>query len=110
VRQIMTPREKLITVNEKDGTTPAEAKALLNKHKLERLLVVNDAFELKGLITVKDITKQTSFPNAARDARAACAWALRWAWARAPKSAWKRWSRPVSMPSWWTPPTATARA
>ena len=59
VREIMTPRERLITVHE--GTTPAEAKALLNKHKLERLLVVNDAFELKGLITVKDI-------NAARDA------------------------------------------
>ncbi|WP_101048144.1 IMP dehydrogenase [Macromonas nakdongensis] len=64
-REIMTPRERLITVPE--GTTPAEAKALLNKHKLERLLVVNDAFELKGLITVKDITKQLTFPNAARD-------------------------------------------
>ena len=67
VSRIMTPREKLITVNEKDGTTPAQAKALLNKHKLERILVVNDAFELKGLITVKDINKQTTFPNAARD-------------------------------------------
>ncbi len=66
VSQIMTPRERLITVPE--GTTPEQAKALLNKHKLERLLVINDAFELKGLITVKDITKQTSFPNAARDA------------------------------------------
>ena len=66
VREIMTPRERLITVP--DGTTPAEAKALLNKHKLERLLLVNDAFELKGLITVKDITKQLNFPNAARDA------------------------------------------
>lgn len=65
-RDIMTPREKLITV--KEGASISEAKALLNKHKLERLLVVNDAFELKGLITVKDITKQTSFPNAARDA------------------------------------------
>ena len=65
VKDIMTPRERLITVPE--GTTPEQAKALLNKHKLERLLVVNDAFELKGLITVKDITKQTSFPNAARD-------------------------------------------
>ena len=63
--QIMTPREKLITV--KEGISAAEAKALLNKHKLERVLVVNDAFELKGLITVKDITKQTNFPNAARD-------------------------------------------
>jgi IMP dehydrogenase len=66
VREIMTPRERLVTVP--DGTTPQAAKALLNKHKLERLLVVNDAFELKGLITVKDITKQLNFPNAARDA------------------------------------------
>ena len=65
VSEIMTPRERLVTVSE--GTTPLEARALLNKHKLERLLVINDAFELKGLITVKDITKQTSFPNAARD-------------------------------------------
>ena len=66
VREIMTPRERLVTVP--DGTTPEAAKALLNKYKLERLLVVNDAFELKGLITVKDITKQLNFPNAARDA------------------------------------------
>ncbi len=66
VREIMTPRERLITVP--DGTTPEDAKALLNKYRLERLLVVNDAFELKGLITVKDITKQLNFPNAARDA------------------------------------------
>ena len=66
VREIMTPRDRLITVPE--GTTALEAKALLNKYKLERLLVINDAYELMGLITVKDITKQTSFPNAARDA------------------------------------------
>jgi len=66
VSEIMTPRERLITVPE--GTTPEEAKALLNKYKLERLLVVNDAFELRGLITVKDITKQLNFPLAARDA------------------------------------------
>ncbi len=64
-REIMTPQERLITVPE--GTTPEEAKALLNKHKLERLLVVNESFELKGLITVKDITKQLNFPTAARD-------------------------------------------
>ncbi len=67
VSHIMTPREKLVTVPE--GTTITQAKVLLNQHKIERLLVVNDAFELKGLITVKDITKQTSFPNAARDAQ-----------------------------------------
>ena len=66
VHEIMTPRDKLITVNE--GTSAEEAKALLNKFKLERLLVIDDKDELKGLITVKDITKQTSFPFAARDA------------------------------------------
>jgi IMP dehydrogenase len=66
VSEIMTPRDRLITVPE--GTTPEEAKALLNKYKLERLLVVNEDFELKGLITVKDITKQLNFPLAARDA------------------------------------------
>jgi len=66
VREIMTPRERLITVNE--GASLAEAKALMHQHKLERVLVVNDAFELRGLMTVKDITKQTNFPNAARDA------------------------------------------
>ena len=65
VRDIMTPQDRLITVPE--GTTPEQAKALLNKYKLERLLVVTDDFVLRGLITVKDITKQTSFPNAARD-------------------------------------------
>jgi IMP dehydrogenase len=66
VREIMTQREKLITV--RDGTSLADAKALMHKHRLERVVVVNEAFELRGLFTVKDITKQTSFPNAARDA------------------------------------------
>ena len=65
VREIMTPRDRLITVPE--GTGLIEAKRLLNKHKLERLLILDDQDRLKGLITVKDITKQTSFPNAARD-------------------------------------------
>ena len=66
VKEIMTPRERLVVVRE--GATLAEGKALMHKEKLERVLVVNDAFELRGLMTVKDITKQTSFPNAARDA------------------------------------------
>ena len=65
VRDIMTPRERLITVS--DGATLAEGKALMHRHKLERVLVVNADFELRGLMTLKDITKQTSFPNAARD-------------------------------------------
>jgi IMP dehydrogenase len=65
VREIMTPRERLIVVHE--SASPAEAKALMHQHKLERVVVVNDANELCGLVTVKDINKQTNFPNAARD-------------------------------------------
>ncbi len=65
VREIMTPRERLVSVRE--GASLEEGKALMHRHKLERVLVVNEAFELRGLMTVKDITKQTNFPNAARD-------------------------------------------
>jgi IMP dehydrogenase len=67
VSDVMTPRERLITVDE--HATLEEGKALMHTHKLERVLVVNKDFELRGLITVKDITKQTTFPNAARDAQ-----------------------------------------
>jgi IMP dehydrogenase len=67
VREIMTPRERLVMVDER--ATLEDGKALMHLHKLERVLVVNAAGELRGLMTVKDITKQTSFPNAARDAQ-----------------------------------------
>jgi IMP dehydrogenase len=66
-RAKMTPREKLVYVNEEADT--AEAKRLMNKHRLERVLVVNDAFELRGLITVKDILKSHEHPFASKDAR-----------------------------------------
>jgi IMP dehydrogenase len=66
VRSIMTPRERLITVRE--GATIDEAQALMHKHRLERVLVVNSAFELRGLMTVKDILKSTEHPNASKDA------------------------------------------
>ena len=65
VSSIMTPKERLIFV--KEGASPEEAKALLHKHRLERVLVVNDKFQLRGLITVKDILKSTEHPNAAKD-------------------------------------------
>ncbi|MDR1276330.1 MAG: IMP dehydrogenase [Candidatus Accumulibacter sp.] len=65
VRAIMTPCERLVTV--KEGTTVEEGKALIHKHRLERVLVVNDAFELCGLITVKDIIKTTEHPLASKD-------------------------------------------
>jgi IMP dehydrogenase len=65
VRGIMTPRERLVTVSE--GSSPEEAKALMHKHRLERVLVVNGAFELRGLVTVKDILKSSEHPFAAKD-------------------------------------------
>lgn len=65
VSAIMTPKEKLVTVPE--GSTKADVLALLHKHRIERVLVVNDAFELRGMITVKDIQKSTDFPNACKD-------------------------------------------
>ncbi|MEO6921202.1 MAG: IMP dehydrogenase [Collimonas sp.] len=63
----MTPRDKLVYV--KDGADLSEAKRLMNKHRLERVMVVNDAFELRGLITVKDIQKSTSHPLASKDSQ-----------------------------------------
>jgi len=65
VREKMTPREKLIYV--KEGAALEEAKRLMNRNRLERVLVVNDAFELRGLITVKDIQKATAHPFASKD-------------------------------------------
>jgi IMP dehydrogenase len=65
VKTKMTPRERLVTV--KEGCSLDEAKRLMSQHRLERVLVVNDKFELRGLITVKDILKATEHPNACKD-------------------------------------------
>jgi len=65
VSAIMTPRERLIYV--KEGASPEAARALLHKHRLERVLIVNDDFALRGLVTVKDILKATEHPHASKD-------------------------------------------
>ncbi|GAA5182840.1 IMP dehydrogenase [Niveibacterium umoris] len=65
VSAIMTPRERLVFV--KEGASVEEAKILMHKHRLERVLVLNDAGELCGLMTVKDILKSTEHPLAAKD-------------------------------------------
>ena len=65
VSRIMTPAEKLVTVPE--GTDLDTAKALMHRHRLERVLVINDVRELRGLITVKDILKSTEHPIASKD-------------------------------------------
>jgi IMP dehydrogenase len=67
VRNIMTGREDLVTVNE--NTSQDEVLELLHRHRIEKVLVVNNNFELRGLITVKDIQKSSDFPNAAKDSR-----------------------------------------
>src|SRR6478735_2310612 len=66
VRNIMTRKDKLVTV--KEGASEDEVLALLHKYRIEKVLVVNDAFQLRGLITVKDIQKARDNPNAAKDA------------------------------------------
>src|SRR3954463_12298729 len=66
VKNIMTPQKKLITVRE--GASREEAMKLMHQHRLERVLVVDDEFHLKGLVTVKDILKEVEHPNACKDA------------------------------------------
>ncbi|NKI34130.1 IMP dehydrogenase [Wenzhouxiangella sp. XN79A] len=65
VRNIMTRKEKLVTVRE--GASQDEVLELLHRYRIEKVLVVNDEFQLRGLITVKDIQKSRDFPNAAKD-------------------------------------------
>ncbi len=65
IQNIMTPRERLITV--KGNASREEARALMHRHRIERVLVVNDAFELCGLFTVKDILKSSEHPQACKD-------------------------------------------
>ena len=65
VSAIMTPRDKLVTV--KEGAGLSEVQELLHEHRIEKILVVNDAFDLCGMITVKDFDKAESFPDACKD-------------------------------------------
>ena len=65
VREIMTPQERLVTVEEE--AERQEVISLLHRHRIEKVLVVNDDFELRGMITVKDIQKADEYPNACKD-------------------------------------------
>lgn len=65
VSSIMTPKERLVTV--KEGAEREEVVRKLGEHRIEKVLVINDAFELRGMITVKDIQKATDYPEACRD-------------------------------------------
>ncbi len=65
VKNVMTPQNKLITVQE--GTDMNEVRSLLQKHRIERVVITDDTFNLKGMINVSDIQKSTDFPNACKD-------------------------------------------
>jgi len=65
VSSIMTPKDKLVTV--KEGASSEEVLSLLQQHRIEKILVVNDAFQLRGMITVRDMQKSDDFPNACKD-------------------------------------------
>ncbi len=65
VSAVMTPKERLVTVPE--GTSRDQVKELLHAHRIEKVLVINDRFELRGMITVKDIQRATDKPNACKD-------------------------------------------
>ena len=65
VSSIMTPRDKLVTVGE--GAEAAEVQSLLQRHRIEKILVVSESFALRGMITVKDFDKAESYPNACKD-------------------------------------------
>ena len=65
VSSIMTPKEKLVTV--KEGAERDEVLSLLHKHRIEKVLVVNDNFQLRGMITVRDMQKSDDYPNACKD-------------------------------------------
>jgi IMP dehydrogenase len=67
VESIMTPKDRLVTVEE--GVDPDEVRNLLRKHRIEKILVVDSAFKLCGMMTVKDMNKAQSHPNAAKDAK-----------------------------------------
>jgi IMP dehydrogenase len=67
VASIMTPKERLVTVVE--GVDKDKVRNLLRKHRIEKILVVDDAFKLKGMMTVKDMYKAEAFPNAAKDSK-----------------------------------------
>ncbi len=105
VAAIMTPKDKLVTARE--GTPLEEMKAKLYENRIEKMLVVDENFYLRGLVTFRDIERPRPTRWRPRTSRAACASAPPSAPAPIPASALPRWSPPGSTWWWWTPPTAT---
>ena len=95
VSKIMTGKQDLVTVNE--NASQDEVLELLHRHRIEKVLVVNDDFELRGLITVKDIQKSSDFPNAAKDSRERCWLPRQLVWVVTLKNEFQHWWMPMLM-------------
>ena len=108
VRHIMTKRDKLVTV--KEGASDDEVLGLLHKHRIEKVLVVNDEFALRGLITVRTSRRNPTTRTPPTTAAAGCWSAPRSASAATPSNASRRWSRRAWTWSSWIPRTAIRRA
>ena len=95
VSTVMTPKDRLVTVRE--GADDDEVMSLLHKHRIEKVLVVDDNFELRGMITAKDFQKASDFPRACKDERGALRVGAAVGTGQDTMSASPRWSMPVSM-------------
>ena len=106
VSQVMK-RDKLITAPE--GTSLEKAREILHEHRIEKLPVVNKQFELKGLITIKDIEKRIKYPNACKDAHGRLRVGAAVGVGPERKSGSRCSKRPASTSSWWIRRTAMRR-
>jgi len=106
VSQVMTTG-KLVTAPE--GTSLEKAREILHEYRIEKLPVVNKRFELKGLITIKDIEKRIKYPHASKMGTGVCGWGPRSGSGRMLSSASRCWRRPGWM-WWWLTPLTVMRA
>ena len=108
VSDVMT-KDNLVTVDETKGTSLEESKKILHEHRIEKLLVVDSEYNLKGLITIKDIEKVIDTLPPARIPWEGCGWGRRSASARTGTPGSMPWLRPAVMSSSSTRPTAIRR-
>lgn len=108
VREVMTPKERLVTVRE--GANKNEVRELLHKHRLEKVLIVDDKFALKGMMTVKDIEKPKPTRWPARTIKVVCVLVQQSVPVKTPVTALPLWSMPVWTWWWSTPRTVTPKA
>lgn len=108
VREVMTPKERLVTV--KEGADKNDVRELLHKHRIERVLIVDDKFALKGMMTVNDIEKPRPTRLPARMTKVVCALAPPLVPVKTPATAFRPWSLPVLTWWWSTLPTVTPKA